>query len=289
MADTKISALPASTTPLAGTEVLPIVQSGATKQVSVANLTAGRSVSASTLALNTSTISTAKLTIDTTAQVGVDIFRSDVDANYNGIRFRNSTNATTYGSLGFDSAGLRVNGDAGIIYFTGTAGAEYARFNTSGNLAFPSSKGIDFSATSGTGTSELLADYEEGTWTAVLRGATTAGTYEFVNNTCQYTKVGRVVTLTAFLRLAGSITGGGVGYAQITGLPFEKLNNSFACGPVSFSGVVFTGIPTVAPITSGNTSTLYFPQLITAGGSEVDISGFDTGDYLNFTITYITA
>ncbi len=47
MADSKISALPASTTPLAGTEVLPIVQSGVTKQVSVANLTAGRSVSTS--------------------------------------------------------------------------------------------------------------------------------------------------------------------------------------------------------------------------------------------------
>lgn len=44
MADTKISALPASTTPLAGTEVLPIVQGGSTVKVSVANLTAGRSV-----------------------------------------------------------------------------------------------------------------------------------------------------------------------------------------------------------------------------------------------------
>lgn len=42
MADLKISALPASTVPLAGTEVLPIVQSSATKQVTVANLTAGR-------------------------------------------------------------------------------------------------------------------------------------------------------------------------------------------------------------------------------------------------------
>jgi hypothetical protein len=42
MADAKISALPASTTPLAGTEVLPIVQSSTTKQVSIANLTAGR-------------------------------------------------------------------------------------------------------------------------------------------------------------------------------------------------------------------------------------------------------
>jgi len=41
MADTKISGLPASTTPLAGTEVLPIVQTGVTKQVSVANLFVG--------------------------------------------------------------------------------------------------------------------------------------------------------------------------------------------------------------------------------------------------------
>jgi hypothetical protein len=46
MADVKISGLPASTVPLAGTEVLPIVQGGTTKQVSIANVTAGRSVAA---------------------------------------------------------------------------------------------------------------------------------------------------------------------------------------------------------------------------------------------------
>ena len=51
MADSKISALPASTTPLAGTEVLPIVQGGQTRQVSVANLTAGRAVSALSMTL----------------------------------------------------------------------------------------------------------------------------------------------------------------------------------------------------------------------------------------------
>jgi hypothetical protein len=45
MADKKISALTASATPLAGTEVLPIVQSSSTVKVSVANLTAGRAVS----------------------------------------------------------------------------------------------------------------------------------------------------------------------------------------------------------------------------------------------------
>ena len=44
MADLKISQLTGATTPLAGTETLPIVQSGVTKQVSVANLTAGRAV-----------------------------------------------------------------------------------------------------------------------------------------------------------------------------------------------------------------------------------------------------
>jgi hypothetical protein len=46
MADKKISQLTGATTPLAGTEVLPIVQGGSTVKVSVANLTAGRAVDA---------------------------------------------------------------------------------------------------------------------------------------------------------------------------------------------------------------------------------------------------
>jgi hypothetical protein len=45
MADTKISQLTAASTPLAGTEVLPIVQSGSTVKVSAANVTAGRDTS----------------------------------------------------------------------------------------------------------------------------------------------------------------------------------------------------------------------------------------------------
>jgi hypothetical protein len=47
MTDKKISALDAASTPLAGTEVLPIVQSSTTKKVSINDLTAGKSVSAS--------------------------------------------------------------------------------------------------------------------------------------------------------------------------------------------------------------------------------------------------
>jgi len=53
MADVKISGLPASTTPLAGTEVLPIVQGGATKQVSIANVTAGRAIAATSITTDT--------------------------------------------------------------------------------------------------------------------------------------------------------------------------------------------------------------------------------------------
>jgi len=44
MADKKISALTSATTPLAGTEVLPIVQGGSTVKVPVSDLTAGRNV-----------------------------------------------------------------------------------------------------------------------------------------------------------------------------------------------------------------------------------------------------
>jgi len=53
MSNSKISALTSATTPLAGTEVLPIVQSGATTKVTVANLTAGRAVSMADATLST--------------------------------------------------------------------------------------------------------------------------------------------------------------------------------------------------------------------------------------------
>jgi len=53
MANVKISGLPSATTPLAGTEVLPIVQGGVTDQVSVANLTVGRAIAALSITTDT--------------------------------------------------------------------------------------------------------------------------------------------------------------------------------------------------------------------------------------------
>jgi hypothetical protein len=58
MANVKISGLPSATTPLAGTEVLPIVQGGVTDQVSVADLTVGRAISAASLTLTTTPLAT---------------------------------------------------------------------------------------------------------------------------------------------------------------------------------------------------------------------------------------
>jgi len=58
MADKKISALTGATTPLAGTEVLPIVQTSATVKVAVSDLTAGRIVGASSFVPSSSTVAT---------------------------------------------------------------------------------------------------------------------------------------------------------------------------------------------------------------------------------------
>ena len=64
MADLKISALTSATTPLAGSEVLPLVQSSTTKKVSVDNLTDGRVVKMSELRVNTATaLASAKASI----------------------------------------------------------------------------------------------------------------------------------------------------------------------------------------------------------------------------------
>jgi hypothetical protein len=98
-----------------------------------------------------------------------------------------------------------------------------------GNLVVSTSgKGIDFSATPGTGTSELLADYEEGDWTPVLQSWTIVGTSPAV--TGRYTKIGRQVYLYGQI----APVGGTVSYAAtagtsyVNGLPFAVGFNS--CG-----------------------------------------------------------
>jgi hypothetical protein len=89
MANSKISALPAATTPLAGTELVPVVQGGITEQVSVANLTAGRAVSAASLALTTSPL---PVTSGGTGTATAFTLGSVVFAGTSGVYSQNNTN-----------------------------------------------------------------------------------------------------------------------------------------------------------------------------------------------------
>jgi len=65
-----------------------------------------------------------------------------------------------------------------------------------GNIVMANGKGIDFSATAGTGTSELFDDYEEGEWTVQLYDAASAGNVSPTTTTGYYTKIGRQVSIT---------------------------------------------------------------------------------------------
>jgi hypothetical protein len=66
-------------------------------------------------------------------------------------------------------------------------------------------------------TSELLDDYEEGTWTPVITSST--GSFTTVNNIFgRYTKTGRQVTLIAIFTVAAIGTAGG--FMTVSGVPF---------------------------------------------------------------------
>lgn len=94
-----------------------------------------------------------------------------------------------------------------------------------GNLVIGTSgKGIDFSATAGTGTSELLADYEEGNWTPTdLSGATLS----FVSALGKYTKIGNQVTAWGWVEYPSTASGLD---NTIGGLPFNVANQTAVRG-----------------------------------------------------------
>jgi|10_taG_2_1085330.scaffolds.fasta_scaffold36451_4 hypothetical protein len=91
---------------------------------------------------------------------------------------------------------------------------------TDGNLILDAGNGIDFSDTTDASgmTSELLDDYEEGTWTPVLTPQTgTITTVGTVSGT--YTKVGNIVKAHCVLKI--TTNGTGATYLKVAGLPFS--------------------------------------------------------------------
>jgi hypothetical protein len=128
---------------------------------------------------------------------------------------------------------------------------------TTGNLVIGTSgKGIDFTATPGTGTSELLADYEEGTWTPT--DASGAGLVLTVAN-ASYTKVGRLVEASFAITFPVTVS---VAAIRLGGLPFTSQAFGTSMNTVSFSVVQYA-----APIT-GNVdanATTFIPLTYGAG------------------------
>jgi hypothetical protein len=327
MADVKISGLPASTVPLAGTEVLPVVQGGVTKQVSVNNLTTGKAVSAtqytSTIATGTAPLVVASTTevanlraanatsADTANQVksnattgvlqvagpgtGATRVMTTPDANFTaartdaaqtftgtqtfsgsllGTRIQVGTPATINTPAGVDqtlqltnySAGAYVTGSpdnfiykvsgaigsvaahstvfqtrsdvngGGFAWVSGSTPAPGMIFDANQNLNLitgnlvigTSGKGIDFSATPNTGTSELLDDYEEGTYSPAFEGDTNP-TVTYTTQSGKYTLVGNIVTFSAVI--SWSAASGGTGNLRVT-LPFAASGSqgSFVVG-----------------------------------------------------------
>ena len=105
---------------------------------------------------------------------------------------------------------------------------------STGNLIIGTSgKGIDFSATPGTGTSELLADYEEGICTPTISGSTTAGTGTYNAQGGLYTKVGNIVNVQIYINLASHT---GTGNILISGLPFTSASgvNSYGSATIGY-------------------------------------------------------
>ena len=90
-------------------------------------------------------------------------------------------------------------------------------FNSSGNLVLASGSGIDFAATSDASgkTSELLDDYEEGTWTPTVLSAGSIGSPQY---NCTYTKIGRLVTINADIHALTNTTS--TTTIQIGGMPY---------------------------------------------------------------------
>lgn len=281
MADKKITQLPASTVPLAGTEVLPIVQSGTTKQVSVNNLTAGKAVSALSLTLTGSALPIASGGTNQTA------FTSPASSIaglvwFDGTSFQNDATTSHVG----------YNASTNVFYANTPTFSGDATLSTGNLVIGTSGKGIDFSATAGTGTSELFSDYEEGTWTPAYTGSTTDPTVTYTNRTGRYTKIGRIVNVCGFIQATPTVAG--VGVLQISGLPYTSANVTECVGSVGYcSQFTATGSP-VSIVVGQNATVMNLYKTASAdarSGTYTNVSAATDlnlgGGYFYFSATYM--
>lgn len=303
MADKKISALTGAATPLAGTEVLPIVQSGATVKVSAADVTAGRQV-----ALSSAVAGTGLAAIPWVLNANSSFYQAGSISSIIGTAgivgvgtelVRNAYYDSGWKYAGGGSASRLVQTGGQLINYRAVSGTANAAVTWIQNLTVDASdnatvnlgnlvigtagKGIDFSATANLPgmTSELLNDYEEGTWTPTATSQTGAITSYASGGT--YTRVGRQVTVTAYVDLTNVGTAGG--FLQISNFPYINGAASGA-GYLQQMGVVReTGVTGViyAAFLNGNSTNGFVSSL--AGGAVVWSNSYQYA----ISMTYYTA
>ena len=249
MANSKISALASATTPLAGTETLPIVQSGVTTKVTVANLTAGRSVQTTSLAAVTTTSSGASTTAWGTGNSTFGPNATSPTGSALGVGYNTGTNVSEIISLAPNVAWRKMALFSGGLDINSSNGSTAASFDTSGNQTLSTgnliqgtaAKGINFTANTPTAgkTSQLLNWYEEGTWTPVASGD--SGSLTSYTSNGRYTRVGRQVFLQGVVTLTNVGTAGG--RMVINGFPFTIASGSLGpngtCREQAATGVMY--------------------------------------------------
>jgi len=180
-------------------------------------------VEATTLYASTS------IAVGNPANYQATFYKPGANANYvqvvNGASGAGAANGILYGLDASGNGVLNKQGTGDLI--TTVAGIERLRILEAGtldvsaaNIAFDSGYGIDFSATAGTGTSELFSDYEEGDWTPVAALGTINGTS--ISYVGKYTKLGDIVTV--FIKASSASADIEVpSYVGFSGLPFTAV------------------------------------------------------------------
>ena len=153
-----------------------------------------------------------------------------------------------------------------------------------GDIRMASGHGIDFALTgdgSGTDSSELLDDYEEGTWTPVIKAVSGTSSISFTNNQAGYTKVGRLVLVQGYFSniVMTDLTSGT--YAVITGLPYTPA--AYADFHIGYhrGGDHFTG----GYVQSGSDMVFF----VDSSGVEIEQGGNHTMTAFMFNVTYVTS
>jgi hypothetical protein len=163
----------------------------------------------------------------------------------------NSDDGVISGTSGLKNSG----GDDGVLVFQ-SKGTETARITTDNYLRLASG-GIQFNGD--TAAANALDDYEEGTWTASVGGTAT-----YNDQTCYYTKIGRVVYVSGILFINNIGTGSA---STISGLPFTSSNGNTGGSAFYYSGISSSAYHNPIPALTGGAVTSFGFSWNTAGAT----------------------